>query len=364
MPLPATLDHGAFQNARILIVDDQPANVRLLEALLTKVGYRHLRSTTQSRLATGLYTEFQPDLILLDLHMPDLDGFAVMDQLRSVLADDIYLPILVLTADINENVRRRALASGAHDFLNKPFDATEVQLRIANLLRTRFLHVQLAEQNELLERKVRQRTKELEQARLEILQRLSLAADYRDDTTGDHIRRVGESSAQIARCLDLPADRVELIRQAAPLHDIGKLGVSDAILRKPGALTPEEFAHVKTHTTIGQQILADSDVPVLQLARDIAQTHHEKWDGTGYPDGRRGEAIPLAGRIVAVADVFDALTHQRPYKTAWPLERAIDEIVNQRGRHFDPTVVDAFLHSFQQEHIGLQASTLTIAGRH
>lgn len=352
MARETSLDPESIERARILIVDDQPANVQLLEGLLAKVGYRQLRGTTNPRHVPALFVEFNPDLILLDLHMPDLDGFGVMEHLAALIPSDAYLPILVLTADINENVRRRALASGAHDFLLKPFDATEVWLRIANLLRTRFLHLQLARHNELLDQRVRERTQELEAARLEILQRLSLAADYRDDDTGDHTRRVGETAASVAAALGQDPDMVELIRQAAPLHDIGKLGVSDLILRKPGALSPEEFEHIKTHTLIGQRILADTQVPVLRLAREIAQTHHEKFDGTGYPDQRRGHGIPISGRIVAVADVYDALTHERPYKTAWPFERALEEIVSQRGRHFDPDVVDAFLAVLDRDAAG------------
>jgi putative two-component system response regulator len=348
-----SLDPESIERARILIVDDQPANVQLLESLLAKVGYRHVRGTTNPRHVPSLFVEFRPDLILLDLHMPELDGFAVMEQLAALIPADVYLPILVLTADINENIRRRALASGAHDFLLKPFDATEVWLRIANLLRTRFLHVQLTHQNEVLDARVRERTEELESARVEILRRLSLAAEYRDDDTGDHTRRVGDMAAGIATALGKPPDLVELIGQAAPLHDIGKLGVSDMILRKPGALTPEEFEHVKMHTLIGQRILADTQIPVLRMAREIAQTHHEKFDGTGYPDQRRGHGIPISGRIVAVADVFDALTHQRPYKTAWPVERAIDEILSQRGRHFDPDVVDAFIVFLDEQSTGV-----------
>jgi putative two-component system response regulator len=336
--------------ARILIVDDQVANVDLLWALLSKAVYRHLYSVTDSRTVTAVFREFEPDLVLLDLHMPDPDGFMVMDLLRPLVPAGTYLPILVLTADMNDGVRRRALAGGAHDFLLKPFDATEVWLRIANLLRTRFLHLQLADQNRILEDRVRQRTAELEEAHVEILQRLSLAAEYRDDATGEHIRRVGDTSAELARALGHSAEGIELIRQAAPLHDVGKLGVSDTILHKPGALTPEEFAHVKVHTVIGDKILAGTRVPVLCLAREIANTHHERWDGTGYPDGLRGADIPISGRIVAVADVFDALAHDRPYKSAWPIERAVDEIINQRGRHFDPELVDAFIQVIERRH--------------
>ena len=208
--------------------------------------------------------------------------------------------------------------------------------------------MELARHNDVLEERVRERTPELEAARLEVLRCLSLAAEYRDDNTGEHIRRVGEIAAAIARALDWPVERIELIGQAAPLHDVGKLGISDVILRKPGKLTPDEFAHIKTHTLIGPQILAGTHIPVLRLATEIARTHHEKWDGTGYPDGRKADRHPGLGRIVAVADVFDALTHVRPYKSAWPVETAIDEIIAERGRHFDPEVVDAFLRTLQE----------------
>jgi putative two-component system response regulator len=340
-----TLDPDVRAQAHILIVDDHLANVELLATLLAKAGYKHLRGTTEARAVPAVYAEFDPDLILLDLHMPDIDGFEVMEQLAGIIPRDSYLPILVLTADINDDVRRRALAAGAHDFVSKPFDVGEVQLRIANLLRTRFLHKELARHNDILEDRVHQRTVQLEAARLEVLRCLSVAAEYRDDNTGEHIRRVGDIAAAVARSLDWPLDRVELIGQAAPLHDVGKLGISDVILRKPGKLTPDEFAHIKTHTLIGPQILADTHIPVLRLASEIARTHHEKWDGTGYPDGRQGLDIPVSGRIVAVADVFDALTHDRPYKSAWPVELAVHEIITQRGRHFDPEVVDAFLRT-------------------
>jgi putative two-component system response regulator len=190
---------------------------------------------------------------------------------------------------------------------------------------------------------VRDRTAQLEQARNEILQRLALAAEYRDDDTHQHTLRVGELSALLAAALGLPDEHVRRLRQAAPLHDIGKIGISDLVLLKPAKLTPQEFEHVKTHTLIGARILAHSPVPVLQLGREIALTHHERWDGSGYPHGLRGERIPLSGRIVSLADVFDALIHDRPYKHAWPVDRALAEITAQRGRQFDPAVVDAFL---------------------
>jgi putative nucleotidyltransferase with HDIG domain len=247
-----------------------------------------------------------------------------------------------LTADITPEAKRRALTEGALDFLTKPFDATEVLLRIKNLLQTRLLHLQLREQNEVLDEKVRERTADLEATQVEILERLALAAEYRDDDTGEHTKRVGETTARIAEALDWSQAEVELIRRAAPLHDVGKIAIPDSILLKPGKLTPEEFERMKTHTSLGAQMLSGGEFPLLQLAEQIALTHHERWDGTGYI-GLREESIPMAGRIVTVADVFDALTSERPYKKAWPVSEAIEEIQRQSGHQFDPRIVEVFL---------------------
>jgi putative two-component system response regulator len=227
------------------------------------------------------------------------------------------------------------LKEGAKDFLTKPLNEIEVLLRINNLLETRFY-------SSLLEQRVKERTKDLEKARMEVLQRLALAAEYRDDNTGQHTRRVGQISALVAANLNLPAETVELIQTAAPLHDVGKIGIPDSILHKPGKLTEEEFAVMKTHTKIGASILSGGTSPMLQLSEEIAMYHHERWDGRGY-EGISGDAIPIAGRIVSVADVFDALTHSRPYKEAWTTEDAVAEISRQSGTQFDPQVVDAFM---------------------
>jgi putative two-component system response regulator len=330
-----------FRNARILIVDDEDANVEMLRRILTRAGLTQIESTTDSRQAGSLYDAHHPDLILLDLHMPHMDGLEVMDQLNEI-ARAPYLPILILSGDLTPEARRDALSHGAKDFVNKPFQADELLLRIRTLLETRLLYVQIQSQNQLLEAKVRERTRELVEAQIEIIERLAIAAEFRDDTTGHHTQRVGQMSALLARQLGLPDTQVSLIGRAAPLHDVGKIGVPDTILMKMGKLTPAEFEIVKQHTVIGGRILSGGKFALLKLAEEIAVSHHERWDGDGYA-GMRGAAVPLPGRIVAVADVFDALIQQRPYKPAWPVAEAIAEIDRQRGRQFDPDVVDAFL---------------------
>jgi cyclic di-GMP phosphodiesterase len=330
-----------FKNARILVVDDEDANIEILQRILTRAGFTRVQSTSDSRQVSALYIEHRPDLILLDLHMPHFDGLEVMDQLNEI-AEASYLPILILSGDLTPEARRDALSRGAKDFVNKPFQQDELLLRIKTLLETRFLYIQIQSQNQLLEAKVRERTRELVEAQIEIIERLAVAAEFRDDNTGQHTHRVGQMSALLAKQLGLQDTQVSLIRRAAELHDVGKIGVPDTILMKMGKLTPEEFEIVKTHTVIGARILSGGKFPLLRLAEEIAFSHHERWDGEGYAR-IRGIDVPLAGRIVAVADVFDALTQQRPYKPAWPVGEAIAEIDRQRERQFDPAVVDAFM---------------------
>jgi len=343
---PVDLSARVFRNARILIVDDEPVNVDLLRRLLERAGFNRVESTNDSREAVDLYVKFRPDLILLDLHMPHRDGLEVMDELNQI-AEASYLPILMLTGDDTPEAKREALSRGAKDFLNKPFHSDEVLLRIGTLLETRFLYLQIQSQNQILEAKVRDRTRELEAAQIEIIERLARAAEFRDDNTGQHTERVGQMAALLARQIGLSDTQVSLIRRAAPLHDVGKIGIPDSVLLKLGKLTAEEFELVKTHTSIGARILSGSRFTILRLAEEIAFNHHERWDGHGY-NGISGSDIPLAGRIVAVADVFDALTQKRPYKAAWPVNDAIAEIDRQRGRQFDPALVDAFLRVIDQ----------------
>lgn len=333
--------------ARMLVVDDAHANVVLLERMLRHNGYTNVRTLTDARDALPTYMTWEPDLVLLDLHMPYVDGYTVLQQFAT-MPDALYVPVLVLTADITPEAKQRALALGAKDFLAKPFDMAEVMLRINNLLETRFLYVRLQQHSGNLERQVRDRTRALEAAQFEIVERLARAAEYRDDATGGHIRRVSELAAQIAQAHGLSSTDVALVRYAAPLHDIGKLGIPDHILLKPGRLTDGERAQMHTHTTIGARLLTQSSSHLTQVAEQIALTHHERWDGAGYPHGLHSEQIPLVGRIVAIADVFDALTSVRPYKPAWSVEHALAEIERQRGYQFDPHLVDLFLREHQR----------------
>jgi putative two-component system response regulator len=328
---------------RVLIVDDNAANVELVEQVLEQSGYTDVLSTRDAMSVPDLCAEHVPDLLLLDLHMPGLSGYEVMAAIRELLEPPQSMPVLVLTADASRDARHKALSMGARDFINKPLDPTELLLRVGNLLRTRQLQQQLESRNTLLDEAVRIRTVQLEQARLESLVVLATMAEYHDYATANHTQRVGLTAAMIAQSLELPEQFVSTIQDAALLHDVGKVGISDRILLKPGRLTPEERATMMRHVEIGALILGQARSPVLRAAAEIARTHHERWDGQGYLAGLSGEDIPLAGRITAVADVFDALTHERPYKSAWAADRALSEIKAQAGLQFDPRVVDAFL---------------------
>jgi putative two-component system response regulator len=330
------------KHARIVVVDDRPDNVMVLEHLLAGWRYPNVFGTTSSAQAVRLVERVDPDLVLLDLQMPAPDGYEVMRRLESRIRGPERLPVLVLTADISTEAKREALRLGARDFLTKPFDPDEVRMRVDNLLELREAHLQLRDQNLALEHRVLARTLDLERARTETLERLSLAAEFRDDDTKQHAARVGRTVAMLAEYLGLTDDEVERLRCAAPLHDIGKIGIPDSILLKGGPLADREFELMKTHTLIGAEIVSGSSSDVLEASAVIARSHHEHWDGGGYPHGIAGDEIPLAGRLCAVADVFDALTHARPYKAAWPIDRAVTEMRGLCGTQFDPTVFDAF----------------------
>jgi putative two-component system response regulator len=326
--------------ARILAIDDNILNLQILKKILTNAGFINITTSTDPTQALVLYKEINPDLILLDLNMPKMDGFAVMVQLSLFNPDD-YLPILIISAE-DESVRFKALQSGAKDFLHKPYEHLDVVLKSRNILEVRLLYNQAKIQNLSLEQQVDERIKEIKDTRLDAIHRLAIAAELRDAGTGKHIYRMSRYSQILALAMGFSKEQAELILATSPLHDIGKIAIPDAILLKPGALDQREFEIIKTHTTLGAQMLSGSDSVFLKMAESIALTHHEKWDGTGYPNGLKGEDIPVVGRICAVADVFDALTSPRPYKAAWTFENTVAEIVRLTGKHFDPKLVEAF----------------------
>jgi putative two-component system response regulator len=336
-------------DARILVVDDDASNVELLARILEPEGYRHVARMTDPEAAAAACTERPPDVILLDLRMPGMDGLQVIETLRDGLPPQDFPAVIVLTSDDSRQAKQQALARGAFDFIAKPLSPYEVRLRVGNAIDHRLLQRTLVLQNEELERLIDVRTVELEDARVQILERLAIAAEYHDPETARHTRRVGEMSARIAGQMGWPTAQIELLRRAAPLHDVGKIGVSADLLRKTGALTDEEFEQVKLHTTIGARILSGSRIGLLEMAADIALSHHEHWDGGGYPRGLSGETIPAAARIVSLADVFDSLTHVRPYKEAWSVFDSLKSIEAGSRTKFDPTVVEAFLEVYLED---------------
>lgn len=358
-PLSSSVARETITAAKVLIVDDQVTNIDLLVRLLKRGGFTNVEGISDPRGALPIFQTDPPDIVLLDLNMPDFDGFAVMQELEPWIlgSRETFLPLLVLTSDITRSARERSLAMGAKDFLTKPFDAVEVQQRIENLLETRFLYLELSNQNELLEARVLDRTTDLwetvghlEQAKLQIraseietVTRLSVAAEFRDDATARHIIRMGDYCALLMARAGGTEDRAELMRIASRMHDIGKIGTPDNILLKPGPLTDAERAVMQQHAANGYRILGGSQSELLQLAATIALTHHEKVDGTGYPQRLCEGDIPLEGRMAAIADVFDALTTDRVYKEAMPPEAAIEIMTSGRGAHFDADLLAVFL---------------------
>jgi len=331
-----------FTDAKILIVDDEPGNIHVLERMLNSAGYRNITSTTDGRSTPELYQSMNPDLILLDIRMPGFNGFDVMNAL-SDLEKESYLPILVLTAQLDTETRLKAIKAGAKDFVNRPFIMEEMLARINNLLEVRMLHNSLHNDKKSLQTKVVESSQELRQYQVEIIHRLARAAEYRDNETGMHVIRISKLCERLARGMGLDDHECHLIRHASPMHDIGKIGIPDHILLKTGKLTAKEWAIMKTHADIGALILSGSESEFLQMAEVIAGSHHERWDGHGYPRGLKGEEIPVVSRIVAVCDVFDALTSDRPYKEAWSIENTVAEMESQSGKLFDPNVLKTFI---------------------
>ena len=334
-------------NANILIVEDEKINRIVLQRILISGGFHNIRALPNATRLIRHYQAFHPDLLILDLHMPKVSGFDVMHALRKLYPDD-YLPILVISADNDNKLHLRALSSGARDFLSKPYNPPQVLLRSRNVIETKLLHIEIKNKNMDLERIVRERTEDLHKSRLEVIQRLGYAAERRDTDTGAHIVRMSRYCEAVARALGMSEEESEQILNTSPLHDVGKIAIPDSILLKPGPLTPEEFEVMKTHAAIGGGMLANSDSAFLKMAEQIARTHHERWDGKGYPLGLREKNIPIEGRISAVCDVFDALTSERPYKKAWAFDAAVKEIQKMSGTFFDPAVVEAFMTALPQ----------------
>lgn len=330
------------KKAKILVVDDEIVNVRLLEKVFNTIEYTNVTCTQDPTQVVSLYQEFNFDLILLDLDMPILDGYGVMDQLNELTKNNLP-PILVLTAQHMQSYRQRALDKGARDYVTKPFDVNELLSRVNNLLQAQMANKYMRYQNEILEQKVQQRTRIIHDTRLQVVRRLGIAAEYRDEETGLHIIRMSKMAVVIAKAIDMNEEQCDLLLNAAPMHDVGKIGIPDKILLKSGKFEPDEWAVMQTHAQIGADILSGDDSDLMIMAHDIAISHHEKWNGNGYPKGLQGEAIPLVGRITALVDVFDALTSVRPYKKAWSVEKAVDLIKEESGQHFDPELVDIFL---------------------
>jgi putative two-component system response regulator len=316
-----------------------------MQALVNKVEGCKPVSFTSSSDGLAWCLDNDPDLVIVDYMMPAPDGIEFIRRFREA-PGKAETPMLMVTADYEKEVRYRALESGATDFLTKPVDRTEFLSRVKNMLTLRRSHLVLANRAEALAVEVRNATEMIYARERETILRLAKAAEFRDPETGAHILRMANYSCLIARNLELSADDQETLLQAAPMHDVGKLGTPDHILLKPGRLTVEEFEIMKRHAVIGHEILKDSASPVLQAAAQIALTHHEKYDGSGYPQGLVGAQIPVFGRIVAVADVFDALTSERPYKKAWELDQAQAYLLDGCGKHFDPACVDAFLYGW------------------
>jgi putative two-component system response regulator len=331
----------------VLIVDDAEINLILFEALVKRIaGCQPVKhANAQQGLAWAQSHDF--DLLIVDYMMPDLNGVDFISQLRAS-EGKADVPILMITANDQKEVLYQALQAGATDFLTKPVDKIEFTARVNNMLHLGASRKALANRAQWLAEEVRKATLEIVQRERETVVRLSKAAEYRDPETGAHISRMAHYSELIGKGLGMSQADYDLLLQAAPMHDIGKVGIPDHILLKPGRLAPDEFEVMKQHALFGYEILRGSASRVLQAGAEIALAHHEKYDGSGYPRGLAGEDIPIFSRIVAVADVFDALTSERPYKKAWPLERAAEHLKASSGSHFDPRCVDAFFANWQQ----------------
>ncbi len=331
---------------KIAIVDDNRVNLALMRGLMRQLPGNESFEFTDSVEALAWCITQGPDLVIVDYMMPKMDGLEFIQAFRE-RPDSAHVPLLMVTASHETDVRIKALEMGANDFLTKPVDRMELLVRVRNMLALRQGQKALADHAAWLADEVSKATREIVNRERDTVMRLSRAAEHRDPETGGHILRMAHYSRLIARNLGHSQEQQELLLTAAPMHDIGKVATPDSILLKPGKLTNDEMVIMQQHAHIGYEILKGSDSPLLQMAATIAHSHHEKFDGTGYPQRLKGNDIPLVGRIVAVADVFDALTSERPYKKAWEVDRAVGFLRENSGNHFDGVCVEAFLGDLQ-----------------
>ncbi len=329
-------------DALILVVDDSTAVLDLLERILHHEKFAQVHTFSSPLDALAWTEEHVPHVVLLDIEMPEMNGLTFLRHLRARPETEM-VPVIVMTSIHRREVKLEALAAGATDFVNKPFDQLELVARVRNLCRLSTYQNMLRSSSDHLTELVSEYSRSLDESRREIIARLVRAAEFRDNETGLHVVRMSHYAMLIAREMGLPDEQVSTILQASPMHDVGKIAIPDRVLLKPGKLDPEEWRIMQSHTVHGARILEGHSSPLMQAAAEIALCHHERWDGTGYPNGLVGEEIPLNARIVAVADIYDALTSERPYKEAWSRERALAEIRRIAGRHLDPQAVEAFL---------------------
>jgi putative two-component system response regulator len=329
-----------LSTCRVLLVDDTKTNIDILVQTL-KDDFK-LGVALNGKKAIEYAMNNPVDLILLDVLMPEMDGYDVCKQLKDN-PETHDIPIIFITAMDAPEHKTRGFEMGAVDYITKPFDISEVKARVRTHLTLISAQAELKDQNSMLEQKVRERTRELEETQIEIINRLGLASEYRDEGTGQHVQRMSQYCRLLGQAAGMPEAEYELLALASTMHDAGKIGIADKILLKPGALNDEEWEEMKKHSIIGGELLSGSASRLMQLAEIIAKTHHERWDGSGYFEGLRGEEIPLVGRIVCICDVFDALVSERPYKKAWTVNEAFEEIKNWSGTHFDPDLADTFI---------------------
>jgi len=326
---------------RVIVVEDNTTNLAVLCGIVSRLPDVECQGFSDPKAAFEDVLCRMCDLVIVDYMMPDIDGLQLVRTLRT-LATHADVPIIMVTADDDRKTRLAAIDAGVTDFIAKPVEPTELKARVSNLLKLRGAQNALAQRADDLALEVAKATQHLQRREEEVISRLARAIEYRDNETSEHVARVATVAKIIAEELGQPADFVRTLYLAAPLHDVGKIGVPDAILNKPGWLDSDEMATMRKHVEVGENILADGDSDLVQMAGDIASGHHEHWDGRGYPRGLKGRAIPLSARITAVADVFDALCRHRVYKPTWPIEAAHEEIRRCSGTHFDPACVEAF----------------------